>query len=158
MKSRDEMVSSLLERREQYENERAKRKKAVNTAIPVCCVCFTALLCFGMWFGKTTPDNTETAPPNNNKAPAAQSNDAPFVSDSQVDYLGTVTVNGANYIQCSTGTKIYTPDKYLGVAADFEGTFQMEPDAKLFTVTEDSDMLLVKLENGDYMFLRRQKN
>ena len=40
------------------------------------------------------------------------------------DVIGAVKVNGINCVQCSTTTEIYTPDKYLGEAYDFEVTYQ----------------------------------
>ena len=55
MKSCDEMVSSLLERREQYAAEqKRKRKVLIRTVTSMCCVCLVALLGFGVsqgdWF------------------------------------------------------------------------------------------------------------
>ena len=40
------------------------------------------------------------------------------------DVIGMVKYNGASYVQYSTTTQLYTPDKYLGDASDFEGTYQ----------------------------------
>ncbi len=52
MKNCDEMVNSLLERRDRYVAEQGrKRKVLVRTATPVCCACLVALLGFGMWQG-----------------------------------------------------------------------------------------------------------
>ncbi len=52
MKNCDEMVNSLLERRDRYAAEQ-KRKRAVlaRTVTSMCCVCLVALLGFGMWQG-----------------------------------------------------------------------------------------------------------
>ncbi len=68
MKSSEEMVNSLLERRDRYEEEK-KRKRAVvlRAAASVCCVCLIALLGVGLWAGgafskaepKQTPGLTE---------------------------------------------------------------------------------------------------
>lgn len=53
MKNCDEMVNSLLERRDQYVTEQ-KRKRAVltRTVTSMCCVCLIALLGFGMLQGE----------------------------------------------------------------------------------------------------------
>lgn len=50
MKNCDEMVNSLLERRDRYAAEQ-KRKRAIitRTVTSMCCVCLVALLGFGMW-------------------------------------------------------------------------------------------------------------
>lgn len=156
MKSRDEMVKNLLERRNQYEKARTERRRKTAVAIPVCCACIVALMGVGIWQNKT-PDLIDNAITQSNTDTSSQSDDTPIISDKPVDMVACVNVNGANYVQCSNVTQIYTPDKYLGVASDFEGTFQLDPDVKLFTVTEDSDMLIVKLENGDYMFLAKEE-
>lgn len=50
MKSCDEMVNSLLERREQYiVRQKRKRTVIVCAAVSMCCVCLVALLGFGVW-------------------------------------------------------------------------------------------------------------
>ena len=63
MKSCDEMVNSLLERREQYAaGQKRKRKVLIHTVTPMCCVCLIALLGFGMRqegiLGTTLSDQT----------------------------------------------------------------------------------------------------
>lgn len=50
MKNCDEMVNSLLERRDRYVAEqKRKRKVLTRTVASMCCVCLVALLGFGMW-------------------------------------------------------------------------------------------------------------
>ncbi len=50
MKNSNEMVNSLLERRERYEAEQ-KRKRSIitRTVTSMCCLCLVALLGFGVW-------------------------------------------------------------------------------------------------------------
>ena len=59
MKNCDEMVNSLLERRDRYVAEqKRKRTMITRTATSMCCVCLVALLGFGIWQGgmfNTTP-------------------------------------------------------------------------------------------------------
>lgn len=72
MKNCDEMVSSLLERREQYAAAQ-KRKRAVltRTVSAAFCVCLVALLGFSAWQSgahySTTPDQPVDAPTENDK-------------------------------------------------------------------------------------------
>ena len=63
MKNCDEMVNSLLERRERYAAEQKKKRMVITrTVTSMCCVCLIALLGFGMWqggvFNTTTPNQT----------------------------------------------------------------------------------------------------
>lgn len=59
MKNCDEMVNSLLKRREQYNAEKKRRRTMLTrTVTSMCSVCLVALLGFDMWHGgifRTTP-------------------------------------------------------------------------------------------------------
>ncbi len=66
MKNCNEMVNSLLERREQYETEKIKkRKRLTRTLTPICCLCLVALLGLGArqggWFEKQPIQTAEDA-------------------------------------------------------------------------------------------------
>lgn len=72
MKNSEEMVNSLLERRDKYAAEK-KRKRTIitRTVTSMCCVCLVALLGFGMWQGgmfDTTPPATLEDFSNNSSA------------------------------------------------------------------------------------------
>lgn len=63
MKNSEEMVNSLLERRDRYVTDQKKKKTIITrTVTSMCCVCLVALLGFGMWqggmFNTTPPDQT----------------------------------------------------------------------------------------------------
>lgn len=62
MKSSEEMVNSLLERRDKYAAEKKKKRTIITrTVTSMCCVCLVVLLGFGMWQGgmfDTTPPAT----------------------------------------------------------------------------------------------------
>ena len=80
MKSSEEMVNSLFERRDRYITEQ-KQKRAVitRTITSMCCVCLIALVGFGMWqsgiFNATQPNITgEDAPHSEIKDNAGESN------------------------------------------------------------------------------------
>ena len=52
MKSSDEMVNSLMERKNAYEAEQNRKRRAiVRIATPVGCLCLTLLLGLGLWKG-----------------------------------------------------------------------------------------------------------
>lgn len=60
MKSCDEMVNSLLERRDEYNTEQKRKKKnLIRITVSMCCVCLVALMGFGLWNG----DFLEKKPP-----------------------------------------------------------------------------------------------
>lgn len=62
MKNSEEMVNSLLERRDKYAAEKKKKRTIITrTVTSMCCVCLVVLLGFGMWQGgmfDTTPPAT----------------------------------------------------------------------------------------------------
>ena len=65
MKTCDEMVNSLLERRDSYVVEQNRKRKIVTRAVAsVCCFSLVALLGFGLWQGGMF-DNTPSATINN---------------------------------------------------------------------------------------------
>lgn len=49
MKSCDDMVNSLLERREQYAAKQKHKRKVIIRTVSVSCICLVALLSFGVW-------------------------------------------------------------------------------------------------------------
>ena len=49
MKSCDDMVNSLLERREQYVAKQKHKRKVIIRTASVCCICVAVLLSFGVW-------------------------------------------------------------------------------------------------------------
>jgi len=162
MKNCNEMVNSLFKRRDEYlAKQEARKKLVIQTSIPICSLCIVALLGIGIWHSKITPDIKSTFSQSKRESSVAQSTDKPIDSHDVIDVIGTVKVDGVNYIQCSTTSKVYTPDVCLGNASDFEGTYQTflrDSADKLYTTKEDSDVLMVKLNNGDYVILVREKN
>ena len=77
------------------------------------------------------------------------------------DVLGMIVLDGEKYLQFATGTEAeaYTLDVCLGSAEDFEGTYQTylkDAAAKVYTVEEDTDILIIKLGNGGTVALRKE--
>lgn len=161
MKSRDEMVNSLFERRAQYQAEqKRKRNTLVKAVIPAFCVCLALVLGVGIW-QSNTPDYIGDTPSKNDAATSAPSDNTADTNNETVDMISSIKVNGVNYVQCSNVTQMYTPDTLLGDVTSFEGTYRIHIDdvpATLYTAKEDSDVLIVKLQNGDYMFLAKEEN
>lgn len=150
-------VSSMMLIQASVDNMKNKKWGRIVTIGSICCFCLVALLGIGLWqgdfFGNTPSveledstiideqDYIELEPETNNQ------------SDGVGDVIGMVKYGGANYIQCSTTTKTYTPDKYLGEAYDFEGTYQTNFSdivGGLYMTKEDPDVLMVELKNSEY--------
>ena len=79
------------------------------------------------------------------------------------DTIGVVIVGDKTYTQFNTFanldelSKFYTPDVFLGDASKYEGTYKEcinDIWAMLYTSKEDSNVLIVMLENGAYVVLK----
>lgn len=154
MKNYNEMANDVLRRIGEHENNQRNRRKNMKKAIlPICCFCLVAILGIGLWqgdyFSKTSSVKTEnsTVIDENNYAQPQTNNQ----SSEDREFIGMIKYGGANYVQCSTTTKIYTPDKHLGEAYDFEGTFHLKDGVGgLYNVKEDPNVLMVELKDGEY--------
>lgn len=165
MKNYNEMANDVLRRIGEHETlQRNRRKVMKKVIIPICCFCLVALLGIGLWqgdfFGKviippTESENSTIVDDKDYISPETSSQ-----SSNLVGAIGMVKVNGANYVQCSTNTKVYTPDKYLGKTSDFEGTYQKGSflihvsdvaEGGLYFAKEDPNVLMVSVKNGEYV-------
>ena len=174
--------------------QRNRRNYMKKVILPICSFCLVALLGITLWqgdfFGNTPPielddstiigekdttNDTDGSVENNDidgdwshngqEVPPSDSiNSATSENSDLGDRIGMVKYGGANYVQCSTTTKAYTPDKYLGEASDFEGTYNTylsEFAGGLYNVKEDPNVLLVELKNSeytDYVILIKEQN
>lgn len=154
MKNYNEMANDVLRRIGEHENnQRNRRKNMKKVILPICCFCLVAILGIGLWqgdyFSKTPSVKTEnsTVIDENNYAQHQTNNQ----SSEDREFIGMIKYGGANYVQCSTSTKAYTPDKHLGEAYDFEGTFHLKDGVGgLYNVKEDPNVLMVELKDGEY--------
>ena len=154
MKNYNEMANDVLRRIGEHENnQRNRRKNKKKVILPICCFCLVAILGIGLWqgdyFSKTPSVKTEnsTVIDENNYAQPQTNNQ----SSEDREFIGMIKYGGANYVQCSTNTKAYTPDKHLGEAYDFEGTFHLKDGVGgLYNVKEDPNVLMVELKDGEY--------
>ncbi len=154
MKNYNEMANDVLRRIGEHENnQRNRRKNMKKVILPICCFCLVAILGIGLWqgdyFSKTPPTQLEDSTIIGEKDYAeSQTNNQ---SSEDREFIGMIKYGGENYVQCSTTTKIYTPDKHLGEARDFEGTFHLKDGVGgLYNVKEDPNVLMVELKNGEY--------
>ncbi len=167
MKNYNEMANDVLRRIGEHENDQRNRRKVMKKVIiPICCFCLVALLGIGLWqgdfFGNTPSVELEDSTNIGEKDYVEP--DTNSQSGTIGDVIGMVKYGGANYVQCSTSTKIYTPEKYLGEANDFEGTYQTGFDdivGGLYMTKEDPNVLMVELKNSeytDYVILMKEQN
>lgn len=161
------MANDVLRRIGEHETlQRNRRNYMKKVILPICSFCLVALLGITLWQGDYF-----------SKKPSTQLEDSTVIGekdyvesetsnqlDNMGDIIGMVKYNGENYVQCSTTTKAYTPDKYLGEASDFEGTYHIylsEFSGGLYNVKEDPNVLLVELKNSeytDYVILIKEQN
>ncbi len=163
MKNYNEMANDVLRRIGEHKTEQRKRERFMKKAImPICCFCFVALLGIGFWkadiFKNSTPQKIEDSTVIGEKdyiSPEVNSQ-----SGNTDGVTGMVKVNGVKYMQCSTSTKAYTPNKYLGKTSDFEGTYQKGTfqiplsdiaEGGLYFAKEDPKVIIVSVKNGEYV-------
>ena len=84
----------------------------------------------------------------------------PGKTDDAGDAIGMIFFEDEWYVQFATGSaaEAYTIDKCIGGADEFEGSYKtclIDEAAKVFTVKEDSNVLVVKLGNGGIVALRK---
>ena len=170
MKNYNEMAQRVLSRINEYETAKKQKKKLIlRTAVPSCCLC-AAIIAGVAIHGAGVKNNVAASPSSlsqSNKSVTQGTRSALNTGEKKYAYinedmLGMVIVDGKEYIQDFTDyviEKAYTADKFLGSANDFEGTYKTADDyvlAKLYTVKESKNVLLVKLSNGGTVVLIRK--
>lgn len=166
MKTYDETLNSVLNGVKEYKIRQKKKKQIIiNSALSFVLVCAVAVLVIK---NNTHTDMLYTEKSNSNLESThygveSATNDETLQSSESnfnTDLLGAVVYNNNSYVQqTNLDTDLFTADKYLGDASDFEGTYQIMADdieAKLYTVKESEDILLVKLGNGGEVVLCRE--
>ena len=180
MKSSDEMINSLYERRDNYLTERKNRNKTImKTATALSCVCLVVLLGVGVfglgWFrpaetAKTVGeeyvtdiivfDGSTNVIENNTSDDGEKDASGGIYEGNTADSLGRLSISGANYIQIGTANEAvgYTKKAYLGKAADFSDLYKKLADedgidGDVYSVNESSDILLIYLSNEGIVVL-----
>lgn len=78
------------------------------------------------------------------------------VGNDIADIIGAVIVDEFLYQQFSVDEELFTADKYLGDARDFDGTYKShinESPVALYTTKESDNVLIAKLSNGGTVVL-----
>lgn len=171
MKNYDETINNVFERIDEYKlKQKQKRKVITQVAIPALSVCVAVAI--GVFAVKgdifkskphvTLDDSTvigekDYITPDDTQPDIMQ---IPGENDTN-DMIGSVKVDGVQYLQCSTDATLFTADKYLGDAKDFEGSYKQFSDNftnmtnKLYTVKESPNVMMIKLGNGGTVILGR---
>jgi len=185
MKSSDEMINSLYERRDNYISERkARNKTIVKTVSAVFSVCLVALIGVGVftlgWFKANdkpaSPSDSTSIIENTEEsdtadiliyAPNHDENDASggIYQGGTADSLGRLSISGANYIQIGTANEAvgYTKKEYLGKASEFSDLYRKFADedgidGDVYSVNESPDILLIYLSNEGVVVLSSETN
>ena len=179
MKSSDEMINSLYERRDNYISERkAKNKTIAKTVSAVFSVCLVALIGVGVfglgWFrpaetAKTAGEadvtdiivyNGTTDVVSNTPDDGEEDASGGINNGGTADSLGRLSISGVNYIQIGTANEAvgYTKKAYLGKAADFSDLYKKLADedgidGDVYSVNESPDILLIYLSNEGIVVL-----
>ncbi len=185
MKNYDETINTVFERIDEYKLKQARKKKmAVRVALPAFSMCLAVVIGVFVWKG----DMLKTKPPvtlddstvigekdyiepdevdgdlqgNGQEAPPNSSIGNTSTTENAVDdWIGSVEVGGVQYIQCSADVSLFTADKYLGDATNFEGSYKQFSDditrmtTELYTVKESPNVMMIKLGNGGTVILGR---
>lgn len=80
------------------------------------------------------------------------------VGNDIADIIGAVIVDEVLYQQFSVDEELFTADKYLGDARDFDGTYKShinEMPVELYTTKESENVLIAKLSNGGTVVMGR---
>lgn len=106
MKNCDEMVNSLLERRDRYDAEKKRKKTIVtSTVTSVCCVCLVALLGVGMWKGGVLKmPLSEQTPGISEKS---QNNNYNNIADSNEQNDNSISINSLENTKTEDDMKVY---------------------------------------------------
>lgn len=168
MKNYNEMAQSVLNRINEYETVKKRKKKIfIRTAVPAYCLC-TAVIA-GVAIHGAGAKGTVSVPQGSSpesRENISESSENSSGSDGKKfayadDMCGLVIIDGKEYIQDFTDYAIdetFTTDKFIGDAHDFEGTYKKTGDnisAEIYSVKESKNVLLIKLGNGGTVVLIR---
>ena len=184
MKNYDETINTVFERIDNYKINQKRKRKAISqitvSTFGVCLAVAVGIFAFkGDMFNETpiVSDNTVgSISSKTDQQPQSLPNKGEDIEDNQsdpdgsfggavdndtADVIGLVVIDGIQYVQFSVEETLFTPDKYIGDARDFDGTYKSHINditAELYTVKESKDVLIVKLGNGGTVVLGRDGN
>ena len=168
MKNYDETISTVFERIDQYKTKKLRKRKTITRiAIPAFSVCLAVAIgifavkgdAFKTKLPVTLDDSTVIGEKDYNTLDDTQPDIMKIPGENDTaDVLGAVIVDKIQYMQYSIDDTLFTADKYLGDAREFDGTYKTyinEITAELYTVKESDNVLIVKLGNGGTVVLGR---
>ena len=169
MKTNEEMVASLLMRRDTYEKERKKATKRWGTV--AACACLVAALGVGVWkmqpdaAGEPVADKGGVTEPKGaviqytaEKEEAAEQDVACLKEKGSFevdgDQLGVLIYNDKIYMQSFVDIDgEVVKGEYLGDTGDFEGNYYAPGDGQVYLLKDYPDTLYIELANGGHVFL-----
>ena len=170
MKTYNETINTVFERIDDYKLKRLRKKKIImRVAIPALSMCLAVAVGVFAFKGdifksnplETLEDSTvigekDYIEPNDVDS---DDNNTSTTIGAPADMLGSVQVGEITYLQCSIDDTLFTADKCLGDAKDFEGYYKEFSDddisTELYTVKESPNVMMVKLSNGGTVILAR---
>ena len=168
MKNYDETISTVFERIDQYKTKKLRKRKTITRiAVPAFSVCLAVAIgifavkgdAFKTKLPVTLDDSTVIGEKDYNTLDDTQPDIMKIPGENDTaDVLGAVIVDKIQYMQYSIDDTLFTADKYLGDAREFDGTYKTyinEITAELYTVKESDNVLIVKLGNGGTVVLGR---
>ena len=171
MKTNEEMMASLLQRREAYEEERKKRMKKWGAV--AACACLVTVLCVGVW-RQMRPDTASGGEPaadrggvtdtdgtvlqyTAEKEEAAEQDAACLKGEGSYhmgDQLGVLVYHHKKYMQSFVDVDgEVVKGEYLGDTGDFEGNYYAPGDGQVYLLKDYPDTLYIELANGGHVFL-----
>lgn len=170
MKTNEEMVASLLMRRDTYEKEHKRAVKRWGTV--AACACLVAALGVGVW--RMQPDTmaggdlltdeggisdmSGTVEQFAAKTEQAEQDIACLKEKGSFevdgDQLGVLVYNQEKYMQSfiDVDGEVVKGD-YLGDTGDFEGGYYHPGDGQVYLLKDYPDTLYIELTNGGHVFL-----
>ncbi len=153
MKNSNEMVNSLLNRRQRYELEKLNRRRVQRRVLtPICCICFVAALSIGAW--QSGVFDTERRTEANNTTVVDDAFKTEEINNIMYVY-SRLEINGINYTDTDIpNVSAYTKDKFMGKVSNFSGeynsgsNFKIGPNDSVYTVKETTDVIFVEKESG----------
>lgn len=178
MKSYNEMATDVFNRIDEYKiKQKRKRKAIILTVTTFCFVGVITLTGFGVWQGglfgniySTVSDRSTSACEEDN---IGVSDNSQVISNElqkrideleseAADKIGWIVYEDKLYTQVQnidiSNTENIKPDKYLGRANEFRGAYEIDDSGAgdLYYVSENTDLILVKLDNGAVVLLKKE--
>ena len=165
MKTCEEKANCVFARiAEEKEVRRVRSQKIKRAAVPAWSLCLAAVLGFGAWqsgIPGQAPDTAMTGAPEGGAYVFnldGGTYEREEKSEDMGEFLGMIIKDDVHYLQGFIAEKEYTKGIYLGRASDYEGNYKYYdgPGGDLYESAEDTEVLLLYLDNGETVLLRAE--